>query len=109
MVRDGEQAIAFLRREGVYADAVRPHLILLDLKTPRKSGLEVLAEIKPDPDLRRIPVIVLTTSTAESDILGAYNAGANCMIVKPFYLKRFARIVEQIEGFWLTTALLPSR
>ena len=108
VVQDGVEAMAFLRREGVYADAPAPDLILLDLNLPRKSGREVLAEIKQDPALKRIPVVVLTTSAAERDILEAYGLHANCYITKPFDLDRFIHIVKSIEDFWLTIVKLPS-
>ena len=89
VVQDGEEAIAFLRRQGRYAGAPRPDLILLDLNLPRKSGMEVLAEIKTDPDLKLIPVVVLTTSQAEEDVLRSYELHANCYIVKPVDLEQF--------------------
>lgn len=104
---DGVAALAFLRREGEYAGAPRPDLILLDLNMPRKNGLEVLGEIKADPDLRRIPVVVLTTSSAEQDILASYDEHANCYIVKPVDLDRFVEVLQRIEGFWLEIVKLP--
>jgi chemotaxis family two-component system response regulator Rcp1 len=104
---DGVEAMAFLRREGKYADAPRPDLILLDLNMPRKDGREVLAEIKDDPDLRRIPVVILTTSTAERDIMESYNLHANCYIAKPVDLDQFLDVVKSIEDFWLTIVRLP--
>jgi len=107
VAEDGVEAIAFLRREGQYADAVRPHLILLDLNLPRKDGREVLAEIKEDPDLKRIPVVVLTTSQAEADIIKAYNLHANCYINKPVDLDQFLTVVKSIEDFWLAIVKLP--
>ena len=107
IVWDGVEAMAFLRREDGYADAVRPDLILLDLNLPRKDGREVLAEIKQDPDLKRIPVIVLTTSAAEQDIVRSYNLQANCYITKPVDLDQFIVIVKTIEDFWLTIVKLP--
>ena len=107
VVQDGVEAMAFLRREGVYADAPTPDLILLDLNLPRKTGREVLAEIKQDPALMRIPVIVLTTSAAERDILEVYGLHANCYITKPIDLDQFIRIVKSIEDFWLTIVKLP--
>jgi len=106
-VTDGEAAIAFLRREGPYADAVRPDLILLDLNLPKMSGPEVLAEIKADPDLKRIPVVILTVSSAEEDILKTYNLHANCYITKPMDLSKFAKVVQSIEDFWLAVVKLP--
>jgi two-component system, chemotaxis family, response regulator Rcp1 len=108
-VPDGEEAIAFLRREGRYADAVRPDLIFLDLNLPKKDGREVLAEIKSDPDLRRIPVVVLTSSGAEEDILKTYNLHANCYVAKPVDLERFITVVKSIEDFWVSIVRLPPR
>jgi len=107
VVMDGVEALAFLRREGKYSDAVRPDLILLDLNMPKKNGREVLAEIKEDEDLRRIPVVVLTVSSDEEDILNAYNSHANCYITKPVDLDQFFKIVKSIEEFWLTIVKLP--
>ncbi|HEU5330489.1 MAG TPA: response regulator [Thermomicrobiales bacterium] len=104
---DGELALAFLRREGRYADAPRPDVILLDLNLPRKDGREVLTEIKADPQLRRIPVVVLTTSSNEEDIVRAYDLHANCFITKPVNLDQFISVVQSIESFWLTTVTLP--
>lgn len=104
---DGVEALAFLRREGKYANAPRPDVILLDLNLPRKDGREVLAEIKEDPDLRRLPVVVLTTSQAEQDILKSYNLHANCYITKPVDLERFITVVKSIETFWLSVVKLP--
>lgn len=107
VARDGEEALAYLRREGTYADAPRPDLVLLDLNMPRKGGLEVLAEIKADPDLRRIPVVILTTSEAERDIAASYDLHANCYILKPVELDQFMLVIRQIEGFWLEIVRLP--
>jgi CheY-like chemotaxis protein len=104
---DGVEAIAYLRRTGKYADAQRPDLILLDLNLPKKDGREVLEEIKGDADLKKIPVVVLTTSAAERDILRAYNLHANCYITKPVDLEQFMRVVQSIEDFWLTIVKLP--
>ena len=101
-VEDGMQAMAFLRREGKYADAPRPDLILLDLNLPRKSGREVLAEVKQDPDLRRIPVVIMTSSDDEKDILAAYNLYVNCYVTKPVDLDQFIGVVKSIEQFWFT-------
>ncbi|HEY5901185.1 MAG TPA: response regulator, partial [Anaerolineales bacterium] len=104
---DGEEAMARLHRQGNFADAVLPDIILLDLNLPRKDGRQVLAEIKADPDLRRIPIVILTTSQAESDLLQSYNLHANCYIVKPVELEHFIDVVRQIEGFWLQIVSLP--
>ena len=104
---DGVEALAFLRREGKFADARRPDVILLDLNLPKKDGREVLAEIKTDPDLRRIPVVVLTTSEAEEDILRAYNLYANAYVAKPVDLDKFIAVVKSIEDFWLEIVKLP--
>ena len=106
-VEDGVEAMAFLRREGKHADAPRPDVILLDLNLPRKGGREVLAEIKGDPNLRRIPVVVLTVSKAEEDILRTYDLNANCYITKPLDLDQFIKVVKSIEEFWLTIVTLP--
>ena len=108
VVKDGIEALAFLRREGEYADAPRPDLILLDLNLPRKDGREVLSEIKTDPSLRRIPVVILTTSRAEEDIIGTYNQHANCYIIKPVDFEQFVNVIKSIENFWLTIVKLPS-
>lgn len=107
VVEDGEQAMAYLRREGAYAEAVRPDLILLDLNLPKKDGREVLAEIKADPTLRRIPVVVLTTSRAEEDVMRSYDLHANCYVTKPIDLSQFIHVVHQIEEFWLSIVQLP--
>ncbi len=107
VVDDGVKAMAFLRLEGKYAKATRPDLILLDLNLPRKDGREVLEEIKTDEQLRRIPVVVLTTSSAEQDILRTYNLHANCFITKPVDLDRFTTVLKAIEEFWLTIVKLP--
>lgn len=108
VARDGVEALAFLRREGEYKDAPRPDLILLDLNLPRKDGREVLTEIKADRVLRRIPVVILTTSEAEQDILKSYDLHANCYITKPVDLDRFITVVQSIEEFWLAIVKLPS-
>ena len=105
---DGVEAIAYLRKEGEHAKAVRPDLILLDLNLPRKDGREVLAEIKADPALRHIPVVVLTSSQAEEDIVRAYDLHANCYVTKPVDLDQFIRVVESIEDFWFTIVKLPA-
>jgi CheY-like chemotaxis protein len=107
VVNDGVEALAFLRREGRYASALRPDIVLLDLNLPRKDGREVLEEIKNDPNLRTMPVVVLTTSDAEKDILESYKLHANCYIVKPLDLNQFSRVVKSIEDFWLTIVKLP--
>ena len=108
VVRDGEEAIAFLRRDGQYADGPRPDLILLDLNLPKKDGREVLAEIKEDSDLKRIPVVILTTSAAEEDILKTYELYANCYVTKPVDLDQFIKVVRSIEEFWMTIVKLPT-
>ena len=108
VVEDGEQAIAFLRREDGYASSVRPDLVLLDLNIPRKDGREVLTEIKEDPELRRIPVVILTSSKAEQDIAKSYDLHANCYITKPVRLDGFLNVLQAIEGFWLSLVKLPS-
>jgi CheY-like chemotaxis protein len=108
IVSDGVEALAFLRKEGRYAGSPRPDLILLDLNLPRKDGREVLAEIKADEQLRRIPVVVLTTSKAEEDILRAYDLSANCYITKPVDFDQFIRVVRSIEDFWLAMVKLPN-
>ena len=107
VVMDGQEAIDFLQKKGKFADAPRPDLILLDLNLPKKDGREVLAEIKADPDIRSIPVVVLTISKAEQDILKTYDLHANCFITKPIDLNQFAIIVKAIEDFWLTIVRLP--
>lgn len=107
-VPDGIEAMAYLRREGTYHDAIRPDLILLDLNMPRMDGREVLEQIKQDPDLKRIPVVILTTSQAEEDILKSYNLHANCYISKPVDLDQFIAVVKSIEDFWLTIVHLPN-
>jgi two-component system, chemotaxis family, response regulator Rcp1 len=107
VVRNGEEALAFLRQEGHFASVLRPDMILLDLNLPRKDGRAVLAEIKADPDLKRIPVIILTTSQAESDLIQTYDLHANCYIVKPVELDQFIEAVKRIEGFWLQIVKLP--
>jgi len=106
---DGVDALEFLRRQGAHAEAPRPDVILLDLNLPRKDGREVLAEIKNDPDLRSIPVVVLTTSSAEEDIVRSYNLHANCYITKPVDLDQFIKVVRAIDNFWLAIVSLPSR
>ena len=107
VARDGVEALAFLRREGTYKAAPRPDLILLDLNLPKKDGREVLAEIKQDPNLRRTPVVVLTTSQAEEDILRTYDLHVNCYITKPVDFNQFVKVLHSIEDFWLTVVRLP--
>jgi two-component system, chemotaxis family, response regulator Rcp1 len=104
---DGVNAMNYLHREGEYADAVRPDLILLDLNLPRKDGRQVLAEVKADPELKTIPVVVLTTSQAEQDVLRSYELQANCFITKPVDLEQFINVVRSIQDFWLTVVKLP--
>jgi chemotaxis family two-component system response regulator Rcp1 len=106
-VEDGVEAMDFLRCRGKYADAARPDLIMLDLNLPRKDGRDVLAEIKTDPDLKIIPIIVLTTSRADEDILRSYELNANCYITKPVDFDHFIGVVKSIENFWLTVVTLP--
>src|SRR4028119_42054 len=106
-VEDGVEALAFLRRQGKYAKAPRPDLILLDLNRPKKDGREVLAQIKADPQLKIIPVVILTTSSAERDILKTYELNANCYVTKPIDLEQFISVVKLIEAFWLAVVKLP--
>ncbi|MGA2600092.1 MAG: response regulator [Bryobacteraceae bacterium] len=106
---DGAEAIEFLHRRGKYKNAPRPDLILLDLNLPKKTGPEVLSDIKCDPDLKRIPVLVMTTSSEQDDVQKAYSLNANCYITKPIQLDDFLNVVQSIENFWLKTALLPER
>lgn len=107
VVDDGVKALAYLRREGEYAGASRPDLILLDLNLPRMSGREVLAAVKADPELRSIPVVVLTSSQAEQDIMKAYELNVNCYVTKPVDLDQFIAVVKAIEDFWFTIVRLP--
>ena len=107
VARDGVEALAFLRREQPHDEAPRPDLILLDLNLPRKDGRQVLAEIKVDPRLHTIPVVILTTSRAEQDVLRSYELQANCYITKPVDLDQFITVVKSIEDFWLTIVTLP--
>jgi CheY-like chemotaxis protein len=109
VAKDGVEALSFLRREGSFGGSARPDLILLDLNLPRKDGREVLAEIKDDPVLRRIPVVVLTTSKAEEDILRTYDLHANCYITKPVDLDQFISVVRSIDDFWLSVVRLPPK
>jgi CheY-like chemotaxis protein len=108
VVPDGVETLAFLRREGEHAEASRPDLLLLDLNMPRMDGREVLEEIKADPELRRMPVVVLTTSRSEEDILRAYDNYCNCYIQKPVDLDKFLEVVQAIEDFWLSIVKLPT-
>ncbi|MGP3931523.1 response regulator [Nonomuraea sp. KM88] len=108
VVNDGEQALAYLRGEGDYRDATRPDLILLDLNLPRMSGSEVLREVKDDPVLRTIPVVILTTSEAEEDILRSYRLHANAYVSKPVDFEQFIRVVRQIDNFFVTVVKLPT-
>ncbi|MBI5125288.1 MAG: response regulator [Planctomycetes bacterium] len=109
VTRDGEEAMEFLWRRGKYANAIRPDLILLDLNMPKKDGRAVLTDIKNDEELRSIPVVVLTTSVAEQDILKAYNLHANCYITKPVDLGQFIEVVKNINDFWFTVVKLPTK
>jgi|APDOM4702015191_1054821.scaffolds.fasta_scaffold298799_1 chemotaxis family two-component system response regulator Rcp1 len=108
VVEDGEDAMLFLRQRGKFLNAVRPDLILLDLNLPKKDGREVLREIKTDQDLKRIPVVILTTSSAEEDVLRTYNDYANCYVTKPMGFDQFINAVRSIENFWLSIVKLPS-
>jgi two-component system, chemotaxis family, response regulator Rcp1 len=108
VVADGVEALAYLRHEGRYAESVRPDMILLDLNLPKKSGLEVLKEIKEDGSLKRIPVIMLSTSQAETDIVKSYDLHANAFVTKPVDLEQFLSVVKVIEGFWLEIVRLPN-
>jgi two-component system, chemotaxis family, response regulator Rcp1 len=106
--KDGVEALEFLRRQGKHAAAPRPDIILLDLNLPKKDGREVLFEIKNDDQLKRIPVVILTTSKAEEDVLKTYNLHANCYVTKPVDLEQFIRVVKTIDQFWLTVVTLPN-
>jgi two-component system, chemotaxis family, response regulator Rcp1 len=107
VVNNGEEAILFLQKQGRFGQARRPDLVLLDLNLPKKSGREVLTEIKSDPSLSHIPVVVITTSEAEDDVFGAYRAHANCYVTKPADLDELLSVIRAIEGFWLTVVKLP--
>jgi chemotaxis family two-component system response regulator Rcp1 len=107
VVSDGEAALDFVYKRGPYAEKPRPDLVLLDLNLPKKDGREVLAVIKSDPDLKRIPVVVLTTSKEEEDVLRAYNLAANCYVTKPVEFEEFMKVIRMIEDFWLTIVALP--
>ena len=106
--KDGVEALEFLRRQGKFADSPRPDIILLDLNLPKKDGREVLQEVKSDDKLKRIPVVILTTSKAEEDVLKSYNLHANCYVTKPVDLEQFIRVVKSIDTFWLTVVTLPN-
>lgn len=109
VAEDGVRALAFLRRQGEHAKAPRPDLIMLDLNLPRKDGREVLREIKEDDELKRIPVVILTTSKAEEDIVKSYSLHANCYVTKPLAIEQFITVVKAIESFWFTIVKLPPR
>jgi len=109
IVEDGVEAMAYLRRRGKYANVTRPDLIMLDLNLPRKDGREVLSELKADPDLKTIPIIVLTTSHSDKDILRSYELHANCYITKPVDFAHFIDVVRSVEQFWLTVVTLPQK
>jgi len=109
VVEDGVDAMAYLRRQGRYSNASRPDLIMLDLNLPRKDGREVLAEIKNDQKLRQIPIVILTTSHAEDDVVKAYDLHANCYITKPVDFKQFMSVVKSIEDFWLSVVKFPAK
>ena len=106
--KDGVEALEFLRHQGKFADVPRPDIILLDLNLPKKDGREVLSEIKNDDDLKRIPVVILTTSKAEEDVLRSYQLHANCYVTKPVDLDKFINVVQSIDKFWLTVVTLPN-
>jgi len=108
VVEDGESALDYMHRRGRFSGAPRPDLVLLDLNLPKKDGREVLAELKSDPNLKRIPVVILTTSSAEEDILRTYNLHANCYITKPLDFKQFHKVIKSIENFWLSIVVLPA-
>ena len=108
VVQDGVEALAFLHREGKYADAPRPDVVLLDLNLPKKDGRQVLEVIKSDPALKRIPVVIITSSEAEQDIMRTYDLHANCYVAKPVDLDQFIKVIQSIENFWLTIVKLPS-
>jgi len=108
VVGDGVEAIAYLRREQPYADATRPDLVLLDLNLPKRDGRQVLEEVKADPDLRRIPIVVLTTSEAEEDVLRSYDLHANAYVTKPVDFDRFVEVIRQIDDFFISVVRLPT-
>ncbi len=107
-MKDGVEALEFLRRQGKYSASPRPDIILLDLNLPKKDGREVLSEIKRDEQLKRIPVVILTTSKAEEDVMRTYNLHANCYVTKPVDLEKFIVVVKSIDAFWLTVVTLPN-
>lgn len=107
VVEDGVQALRYLQKKDEYSEVTSPDLILLDLNMPRKDGREVLAELREDPKLRSIPVVVLTTSEADEDIIKSYGLGANCYVTKPVGLEQFSRVIQSIESFWFTIVKLP--
>ena len=107
VVNDGEESLAYLRQEGQYTEAIRPNLILLDLNLPGFSGLEILAAIRSDDRLKSIPIVILTSSDANTDILKSYGLGANCYITKPIGLREFVKVINSIEDFWFTVVQLP--
>lgn len=109
VVTDGEAAMDFLRKRAPYENAPRPDIIFLDLNLPKKDGREVLVEIKDDPTLKHIPVVVMTTSEAEEDIVKSYNLHANCYLTKPFHVQQFFRLIRSIENFWLSIVVLPPK
>lgn len=109
VVKDGVEAMEYLRRDGKYTDSIRPDLVLLDLNMPRKDGREVLREIKADEGLKSIPVVILTTSDSDEDIIMTYATGANCYITKPVGLDQFIKVVRSIENFWFTVVKYPTR
>lgn len=109
VARDGEEAMAILHRQGEHVGAARPDLVFLDLNMPKKNGMEVLQEIKQDPSLRRIPVVVMTSSKAEEDILRSYDLHANCFVTKPVDLDQFRTVVKSIEDFWFSLVRLPTK
>ncbi|MGI8407258.1 MAG: response regulator [Actinomycetota bacterium] len=109
VLTDGVEALKFLRRQSPFEDAVRPDVVLLDLNLPKKDGREVLAEVKADPDLKRIPVVILTTSQAEEDVLQSYNLHANAYITKPVDFDQFIHVIKTIEAFWFSIVKLPNQ
>ena len=109
VVEDGEQAFLFLRKEGKFSNAPRPDLILLDLNIPKKDGRELLVMLKNNENLKRVPVIILTSSDSEADVKNSYNLHANCFITKPIIFEDFIRVINMIEDFWLTVVTLPER